>query len=100
MCIRDSHYTEYVEKIDEIVGLIARDTVYSGDFDAYLDANFPATGGKTSRLIHYFFLKSTNGVWLLATNCMHIKPVCPLRQANFSDEPMIRHCVQVSVNCR
>lgn len=44
------HYTEYVEKIEEIVGLIARDTVYSGNFDAYLDANFPATGGQTQQV--------------------------------------------------
>ena len=53
------HYTEYVEKIDEIVGLIARDTVYSGDFDAYLDANFPATGGQTQQ-VDTLFLSQIN----------------------------------------
>lgn len=53
------HYTEYVEKIEEIVGLIARDTVYSGDFDAYLDANFPATSGQTQQ-VDTLFLSQIN----------------------------------------
>ena len=53
------HYTEYVEKIEEIVGLIARDTVYSGDFDAYLNANFPATGGQTQQ-VDTLFLSQIN----------------------------------------
>ncbi len=58
------HYTEYVEKIDEIVALIARDTVYSGDFDAYLDANFPATGGQTQQ-VDTLFLSQINE-WRIA----------------------------------
>lgn len=53
------HYTEYVEKIEEIARLIARDTVYSGDFDAYLDENFPATGGQTQQ-VDTFFLSQIN----------------------------------------
>lgn len=53
------HYTKYVEKIEEIVGLIARDTVYSGDFDAYLDENFPATGGQTQQ-VDTMFLSQIN----------------------------------------
>lgn len=53
------HYIEYVEKIEEIVGLIARDTVYSGDFDAYLDENFPATGGQTQQ-VDTMFLSQIN----------------------------------------
>lgn len=53
------HYTEYVEKIEEIVGLIARDTVYSGDFDAYLDANFPSTEGQTQQ-VDTLFLSQIN----------------------------------------
>ncbi|MGN0364685.1 MAG: Eco57I restriction-modification methylase domain-containing protein [Suilimivivens sp.] len=53
------HYTQYVEKIEEIEGLIARDTVYSGDFDAYLDANFPATGGQTQQ-VDTLFLSQIN----------------------------------------
>lgn len=53
------HYTEYVEKIEEIVGLISRDTVYSGDFDTYLDANFPATEGQTQQ-VDSLFLSQIN----------------------------------------
>lgn len=39
--------------------MIARDTVYSGDFDAYLDANFPATGGQTQQ-VDTLFLSQIN----------------------------------------
>ena len=53
------HYTEYVEKVEEIAGLIARDTVYSGDFDSYLDANFPATEGQTQQ-VDTLFLSQIN----------------------------------------
>ncbi|MDO4204548.1 MAG: Eco57I restriction-modification methylase domain-containing protein [Selenomonadaceae bacterium] len=58
------HYTEYVEKIEEIVGLIARDTVYSGEFDTFLDANFPATEGQTQQ-VDTLFLSQINE-WRLA----------------------------------
>lgn len=65
------HYTEYVEKIDEIVGLIARETPFTLVILMLIwMQTSPQPEGKPSRLIHYFFLKSTNGVWLLATNCM------------------------------
>lgn len=43
------HYMEYVEKFSEISSLISRDAVYSGEFDTYLDNNFPATGGHINR---------------------------------------------------
>lgn len=46
-------------KIEEIAGLIARDTVYSGDFDSYLDANFPATEGQTQQ-VDTLFLSQIN----------------------------------------
>lgn len=36
------HYSEYVNKIEEINSLISRDVVYSGDFDAYFDNVFMA----------------------------------------------------------
>ena len=58
------HYTEYVEKFEEISGLISRNTVYSGDFDAYLDANFPATGGQTQQ-VDMLFLSQINE-WRIA----------------------------------
>ena len=36
------HFTEYADRYDEIVSLISRDVVYTGEFDRYLDDNFPA----------------------------------------------------------
>ena len=53
------HYTEYVNKIEDIMKLISRDSVYSGSFDTYLDENFPATGGQTQQ-VDTLFLSQIN----------------------------------------
>ena len=53
------HYTEYVNKFDEICSLISRDTVYSGKFDLYSDNNFPATGGQAQQ-VDALFLSQIN----------------------------------------
>lgn len=53
------HYTEYVEKIEEITKLISRDSVYSGEFDSFLEENFPATGGHTQQ-VDVLFLSQIN----------------------------------------
>jgi hypothetical protein len=66
------HYTEYVEKIEEIVGLIARDTIYSGDFDAYLDANFPATEGQPQQ-VDALFLSQINEWRVALSNELYAK---------------------------
>ena len=58
------HYSEYVEKLDEICGLISRYTVYSGAFDQYLDANFPASGGQTQQVDELFLSQINN--WRIA----------------------------------
>lgn len=53
------HYTEYTEKFAEISSLISRDAVYSGEFDSYLDDNFPASGGHTQQ-VDTLFLSQIN----------------------------------------
>lgn len=53
------HFTEYADRYDEIVSLISRDVVYSGEFDRYLDDNFPATGGEKQQ-VDTLFLKQIN----------------------------------------
>jgi len=53
------HFTEYADRYDEIVALISRDIVYSGEFDRYLDENFPATGGEKQQ-VDALFLKQIN----------------------------------------
>lgn len=53
------HFTEYADRYDEIVSLISRDAVYSGEFDRYLDDNFPATGGEKQQ-VDTLFLKQIN----------------------------------------
>ena len=53
------HFTEYADRYDEIVSLISRDVVYSGEFDRYLDDNFPATGGEKQQ-VDTMFLKQIN----------------------------------------
>lgn len=58
------HYSEYVKKLDEICGLISKSTVYSGAFDQYLDANFPASGGQTQQVDELFLSQINN--WRIA----------------------------------
>lgn len=53
------HFTEYVDRYDEIASLISRDVVYSGKFDRYLDDNFPATGGEKQQ-VDTLFLRQIN----------------------------------------
>lgn len=53
------HFTEYVSRYDEIMALISRDVVYSGEFDRYLDDNFPASGGEKQQ-VDTLFLKQIN----------------------------------------
>lgn len=53
------HYSEYLEKFSEISSLISRDVVYSGEFDLYLDENFPAIGGYTQQ-VDTLFLSQIN----------------------------------------
>lgn len=58
------HYSEYVEKLDEIYSLISRFAVYSGSFDQYLDVNFPASGGQMQQ-VDELFLSQIN-TWRIA----------------------------------
>lgn len=53
------HFTEYADRYDEIVSLISRDIVYSGEFDRFLDDNFPATDGEKQQ-VDTLFLKQIN----------------------------------------
>ncbi len=66
------HYTEYVEKFSEISSLISRDAVYSGEFDSYLDKNFPATGGHTQQ-VDTLFLSQINEWRVALSNELYAK---------------------------
>lgn len=66
------HYTEYVEKFAEISDLISRDAVYSGEFDSYLDDNFPATSGHTQQ-VDALFLSQINEWRVALSNELYAK---------------------------
>lgn len=66
------HFTEYADRYDEIVSLISRDVVYSGQFDRYLDDNFPATGGEKQQ-VDTLFLKQINEWRVLLSNELYRK---------------------------
>lgn len=51
------HYSQYVDKIEEITSLISKHAVYSGDFDQYLDENFPASSGQTQQVDEMFLFQ-------------------------------------------
>lgn len=56
---REYHYSEYVEKYDEIYALISKDAVYSGDFDNYLD-EWLFTSGNQKQQVDDLFLAQIN----------------------------------------
>jgi len=66
------HYSEYVEKLDEICSLISKSAVYSGAFDQYLDANFPASGGQTQQ-VDELFLSQINSWRIALSNELYVK---------------------------
>lgn len=66
------HYSEYVEKLDEICSLISKAVVYSGVFDQYLDANFPASGGQTQQ-VDELFLSQINSWRIALSNELYAK---------------------------
>lgn len=66
------HYTEYVEKFDEIYTLISKDAVYSTSFDSYFNDAFPRTGSQKYQVDHYF-LSQINGWRLALSNELYSK---------------------------
>ena len=66
------HYTEYVDKFAEICSLISRNSVYSGEFDSYLNINFPAAGGYTQQ-VDTLFLSQINKWRVALSNELYAK---------------------------
>lgn len=67
------HYTEYVEKVEEIAGFVLRlqETPFTlVTLTLIWMQTFLQPKDKPSRLIRCSSLKSTNGVWPLVMNCM------------------------------
>ena len=48
------NYKDYVRKYDEISKLLSRDSVYSGDYDNYLNESFPSASGEQCGVDDYF----------------------------------------------
>ena len=66
------HYTEYVNKLAEINSLISRNAVYSGEFDSYLDENFPVADRYTQQ-VDEFFLSQINRWRVSLSNELYAK---------------------------
>lgn len=60
---RRHHYSEYLEKFQEIYSLISRESVYSGKYDEYVNSNFTESE-RYSTEVDDFFLQQING-WRL-----------------------------------
>lgn len=70
---RKYHYTDYVEKINEIMQLLSRDSVYNGTFDAFMKEHFPISGRQTEQ-IDELFLKQINQWRVDLSNYLYKKP--------------------------
>lgn len=61
---RTYHYTQFIDKIDEIVSFVSRDTVYSGNFENMIKAHFSSDGSQKQQ-VDKLFLKQINE-WRIA----------------------------------
>lgn len=61
---RKYHYTEYVDRLDEILSLVSRESVYSGNFDKHFNEAFKSADSQ-KRQVDYQFLSQING-WRVA----------------------------------
>ena len=66
------HFTEYIDRFDEILAIISRDAVYSGEFDKYLDDKFPTVGGE-KQPVDTLFLAQINEWRVLLSNELYKK---------------------------
>lgn len=66
------HYTEYVEKIDEIAQLVSRNSVYSGEFDKYFNKAFTGEGSQKQQ-VDSLFLNQINNWRVKLSNELYSK---------------------------
>ena len=66
------HYTEYMEKFNEIKNLISRDTVYSGEFDKNIN-NGSLEAGAQIQQVDEMFLSQINGWRVALSNELYCK---------------------------
>lgn len=66
------HYTEYMEKFNEINDLISRETVYSGEFDKNINNESFETGAQTQQ-VDEMFLSQINGWRVALSNELYSK---------------------------
>lgn len=66
------HYSEYVDKIDEIAELVSRESVYSGKFDKYFCETFTGTGSHRQQ-VDTLFLSQINDWRIALSNELYSK---------------------------
>jgi len=66
------HYSEYASKYDELMSMISRDTVYSGDFDNYFEKLFPVTASHKQQ-VDELFLAQINQWRVSLSNVLYAK---------------------------
>lgn len=69
---RAYHYTEYIEKLDEIAELVSRDAVYNGNFDRYFNEIFGSADSQ-KQPIDTMFLSQINGWRIALSNELYAK---------------------------
>ncbi len=69
---RKYHYTEYVDKFDEIYKLISRESVYNGEFDKYFSEIFNGSGSQKQQ-VDFLFLSQINNWRIALSNELYSK---------------------------
>lgn len=85
------HFTEYIEKFDEIYSLVSRDSVYSGSFDTYFDESFTGIGSQKQQ-VDEVFLAQINQWRVSLSNELFLK------HDKYHSLDVLSDCVQEFIN--
>jgi len=84
------HHTEYVEKYDEMLMLLSRDSVYSGSFDSYFGERFEH--GRQRQQVDALFLSQINQWRVALSNELYAKG------KRYNDIEVLNDVVQQFIN--
>lgn len=85
------HFTEYVDKQEEIMSLISRETVYSGKFDKFTDAQFALEDAR-KQPVDRMFLSQINAWRIALSNELYG------RQKKYKSLELLNDVVQEFIN--
>ena len=85
------HFSEYIEKFDEICSLISKESIYSGSFDAFFGESFVGAGSQKQQ-VDNIFLSQINQWRISLSNELYTK------HEKYYSLDTLNDCVQEFIN--